>query len=121
MIYKILLFISIAIGIAGQLFLKKGMNKHGKAVVRVKTIISDILGIYLHRWIIAGALLYALSLPLWTAALSKLDLSYAYPLVSVNFVAVSLFSSIFFKEKISRYRWLSIFVILAGVILVTMS
>lgn len=120
-IYKLLLFISIAIGIAGQLVLKHGMNKHGKAHIRLSHFISDVWNIYFHRWIILGVILYAGSLPLWIMALSRIDLSYAYPLVSINFIAITLLSKFIFKEKVTRYRWLSVFIILLGVILLTMS
>ncbi|MBU2638623.1 MAG: EamA family transporter [Nanoarchaeota archaeon] len=119
--YKILLFIGILLGAAGQLLLKKGMTSQGKVNIRLKSIIKDMFNLYFRRYIIFGGLIFILSLALWTIVLSKLDLSYAYPLVSANFVVVSLLSKLFFKEKISRFRWLSIFVILIGVVLVTMS
>ncbi|MDI6737058.1 MAG: EamA family transporter [Nanoarchaeota archaeon] len=119
--YKILLFIGIMLGAAGQLFLKKGMARHGHVNMSLKSIHKDMFNLYFHRYIILGGSLFIISLGLWTIVLSKLDLSYAYPLVSANFVIVSLLSKLFFKEQITRYRWLSIFVILIGVVLVTMS
>ncbi|HII14870.1 MAG TPA: hypothetical protein HA362_01000 [Nanoarchaeota archaeon] len=120
-IYKLILFISIAIGIAGQLVLKQGMNRHGKAVVRMRSIVHDIWDIYFNKWVITGAVLYIGALPLWLMALSKIDLSYAYPLVSINFVAITLLSKFIFREKVTTFRWLSVFTILVGVILLTMS
>ncbi|MFH1064914.1 MAG: EamA family transporter [Nanoarchaeota archaeon] len=119
--YKILLFIGIMLGAVGQLLLKKGMMKHGKVSIKLKSLIKDMFNLYFHRYIIIGGSLFVISLGLWTIVLSKLELSYAYPLVSANFVIVSLLSKIFFKEKISKFRWLSIFVILIGVVLVTLS
>jgi len=119
--YKLLLFIGILLGAAGQLLLKKGMTKQGKVSVSLRTLHKDMFNLYFHRYIILGGSLFIISLGLWTIVLSKLDLSYAYPLVSMNFVIVSLLSKAFFKEQISGYRWLCIFVILSGVILVTFS
>ena len=80
-----------------------------------------MFNLYFHRYIIIGGLLFIISLGLWTIVISKLDLSYAYPIVSINYVIVSLFSKMFFKEKTTKLRWLSIFVILIGVVLVTLS
>ena len=54
-------------------------------------------------------------------ALSRIDLSYAYPLVSINFIAITILSRLIFKEKVTRFRWLSVFTILVGVVLLTMS
>ncbi|MDD4878761.1 MAG: EamA family transporter [Candidatus Nanoarchaeia archaeon] len=119
--YKLLLFIGILLGAAGQLLLKKGMMKHGKVSMKLRSLHKDLFNLYFHRYIIIGGLLFIISLGLWTIVISKLDLSYAYPLVSFNYVIVSLFSKIFFKEKITKFRWFSIFVILAGVVLVTLS
>ncbi|MEK6864326.1 MAG: EamA family transporter [Nanoarchaeota archaeon] len=119
--YNILLFIGIMLGAAGQLLLKKGMIKHGKVSIKLKSALKDLFNLYFHRYIIIGGLLFIISLGLWTIVISKLDLSYAYPIVSINYVIVSLFSKMFFKEKITKYRWLSIFVILIGVVLVTLS
>lgn len=119
--YKLILFIGILLGAAGQLLLKKGMMKQGKIRIQLMTLHRDLFNLYFHRHIIIGGLLFVVSLGLWTIVISKLDLSYAYPLVSANYIIVSLFSKIFFKEKITGYRWLSIFVILIGVVLVTLS
>lgn len=119
--YKIILFIGIMLGAAGQLLLKHGMTKHGHVSMKLKSLHRDMYNLYFHRYIIMGGSLFIISLALWTIVLSKLDLSYAYPLVSANFVIISLLSKIFFREEITRSRWLSIFVILLGVVLVTMS
>ena len=120
-IYKLIMFFSIAVGIAGQLILKHGMNRHGRAVLRLKSIFRDIWSIYFNKWVIIGAILYIGALPLWIMALSRIDLSYAYPLVSINFIAITILSRLIFKEKVTRFRWLSVFTILVGVVLLTMS
>jgi multidrug transporter EmrE-like cation transporter len=50
--------------------------------------------------------------------LQKLDLSYAYPLVSIGYVLVCVLSAVFFHERVDRNRWLAILVIGSGVILI---
>lgn len=119
--YKILLFIGIFIGVIAQLVMKLGMGRHGKVRLSLKRIHRDILRIYFNGFVFTGVFLYLLSFFIWIFVISKIDLSYAYPLVSINFVLVALGSKIFFKEKVSRKRWFSIAVILLGVVLVTMS
>ena len=121
MIYKILLFTGIFLNVIGQLVMKSGMNKRGKLKLHLKTLIPDIFRIYFNIHVIIGVLCYGISFFMWLAVLSNIDLSYAYPLVSVNFVLVALFSKMVFKEEVSKKRWISIFVILLGVILVTLS
>jgi undecaprenyl phosphate-alpha-L-ara4N flippase subunit ArnE len=55
---------------------------------------------------------------LWLAGLSKLDLSYAYPLVSVGYVLVTFLSAVLFHEEVNAQRWLAVAVISSGVVLV---
>ncbi len=119
--YKIWLFIGILMGVFAQLIMKRGMKKHGQVKLSLKTLHKEILKIYFNVFVFSGVVLYLLSFFIWIFVLSKIDLSYAYPLVSVNFVLVAFFSKLFFKEKVSKKRWISIFVILVGVVLVTMS
>lgn len=120
--YKILLFIGILSGIFGQMFLKKGMKAKGEVNLKLdKNLPMNIISMFLNFYVLLGVLIYGLSSLLWVAVLSKLDLSYAYPLVSVNFVLVALSSKIFFKERVSRSRWLAIFLIFIGVIFVSIS
>lgn len=121
-IYKILLFIGILSGIIGQMSLKKGMKEEGEITLRIsKKLPQEIILMFLNQYVLAGVLVYGLSTFLWIIVLSKLDLSYAYPLVSVNFVLIALFSRIFFKEKVTKFRWFSIFLIFCGVIFVSIS
>lgn len=53
----------------------------------------------------------------WLLALSQLDLSYAAPLLSLNYLLVPLGAFLLFKEKISRQRILAILVICCGVLI----
>ena len=57
----------------------------------------------------------------WVTVLSKIDLSVAVPVCSFSYVTIPLVSVFFFQEKISLLRWAGIFVILLGVILVSIS
>ena len=58
---------------------------------------------------------------IWTGILSKIDLSVAVPVASFSYIAVPVVSAVFLGEKISVLRWGGIFIILMGVVLVSMS
>ena len=55
---------------------------------------------------------------LWLFGLRRVDLSYAYPLVSFGYVLVTVLAALLFAEKISRTRWMAIVVICLGVVLI---
>lgn len=120
MIYKFLLFFSILIGVGGQLFLKIAM-KNKKLKFNMKSFFKTIYNMYINLYTILGAIMYGCSLIIWIIALSKVDLSYAYPLVSINFILIALFSRIFLKEKINRHRLISISFIILGIIFISIS
>lgn len=118
-IYKILLFIAIALGTIGQLCLKHSVREG--VVLRKGEIFRALSRIYFNLFFMLGALVYMTSMALFIIVISHIDLSYVYPIASINFVFVSISSKIVFKERISRLRWLSISVITLGVALISLS
>ena len=120
-VFKIFLVTSIFLGVIAQLFLKLGMKKANVLSVRKTGKIDLLKKLFLNKAVILGFFSYGMSLLLWVLALSELDLSYAYPMVSLSYVIVAFSSIVFFKEEISKQRWLAIAVITLGVILVGLS
>jgi multidrug transporter EmrE-like cation transporter len=53
--------------------------------------------------------------------LSRIDLSMAYPLVSIAYIVTAIFSYFIFKENITLIRWIGIITICLGVFLVSRS
>ncbi len=118
-IYKILLFIGIALGALGQLCLKHSVRE-GIELKRGQ-ILKTLSRIYFNFYFILGGLIYMVSMTLFIVIISHIDLSYVYPIASINFVFVSILSKLIFKEKIGRLRWTSIVVITLGVALISLS
>jgi multidrug transporter EmrE-like cation transporter len=74
-----------------------------------------------HPGVLGGLACYALSVVVWIVALSRVDVSIAYPLLSVGYVVNALLAMWLFGEAVSAQRWLGIGVILVGVLLVARS
>ena len=53
---------------------------------------------------------------LWMATMTKLDLSLAYPFMSLPFIFVLLFSALFFNEPMNVYKVSGVALIIAGVV-----
>ena len=71
----------------------------------------------LNPWIItalAAALLAALS---WMAAMTKLDLSHAYPFTSLSFVLVTFVSAWLFQEPVTVPKVAGLALICAGIVI----
>jgi len=115
---KVMIWISVALSAIAQIFLKNGLTKvqsrngGGRSVTRLAH------GIVSEKFIWLWGLCFVAAMGLWLSGLQKLDLSYAYPLVSVGYVLVTILSLVFFQERVDRRRWLAVAVISLGVTLI---
>lgn len=103
---------AILTGVVGQLLLKQGMSQ------RPGFQLNEIVMLIMVPSVLGGFLSYGLSTLLYLSALANLDLSLAYPTVSLGYVLVILMSKIMFDETVSSTRWVATLIICAGVVLV---
>ena len=113
----IIVMICIVLGAFGQLSLKHGMNLLGSISFR-EMFFSKFFQIVFQPFVFTGLVLYAVSMFLWLIAISKLNLSLAYPLLSIGYILVAIFSFIFLKENISLLRWTGILLVVIGCFLI---
>ncbi|HIH15421.1 MAG: hypothetical protein QT08_C0017G0040 [archaeon GW2011_AR17] len=117
----VLLVISVFLGVVAQLALKEGMIQAKILSFRSEKIVPLLLKMFWNKFVLLGCVCYAVSLLMWLVILSKLELSYAYPMISSGYFFVALGSYFIFKEKITLQRWLAIGIIIFGVVLVGLS
>jgi drug/metabolite transporter (DMT)-like permease len=55
---------------------------------------------------------------MWLITLSALEVSTAYPILSLSFVLTVLSAKMFLNERVSRARWIGVIMICAGTALV---
>ncbi len=77
--------------------------------------------VFVSPFLWAGLLTVACVFILWSLVLSKIDLSVAVPIASFSYILVPLVSVFFLHEQISVLRWLGVFFVLGGVIMVSLS
>ncbi len=111
---KILLILTtVFLGVFGQILYKKTMSGTGSLSV------MDAFFVYIRSgyfWI--GTIFYGLSLLLWMKVLSDTDLSYARPFAATGYILTAFFAMVLLGETVPLMRWLGIFLIAAGVVLV---
>ncbi|MBU0573763.1 MAG: EamA family transporter [Candidatus Margulisiibacteriota bacterium] len=115
----LILAISIALAVLGQLLMKHGMNIFG--TFPISKLPQNIIPMFMNPWVFCGMAAFAVSSIFWLVVLSRINISFAYPMVSVAYVIVALFAMIFFKENVTLIRWLGIAVICFGVFLISRS
>ena len=112
----LVLLLAVSLGACGQVLLKTGVNQLNGAASPL-TIVRGIFTPY----VLAGFFCYGLSSVFYLMALSRLDLSYAYPFVALSFVIVTLLSWYFLNETLPLLRVVGLTLILAGVLTVASS
>lgn len=115
-----LILLSIGAGVAGQTLLKIGVNAPDSFQITTNPLV--LFGMIVRSpWVLGGLLLYGVGALAWIAVLSRLDLSYAYPFLALNFVLIAIVSRLFLGESVPWDRWLGIAVICVGILLVARS
>ena len=112
----VLILISVFLGAIGQVLVK-----YGAVNFTIKYLLPSILSILKNLPVMLGIASYGISFLIWIKVLSKVELSYAYPMVSLGYIITMMFSYFMFKENISFIRILGVVFIMLGVILVSRS
>jgi len=116
----VLILISVFLGAIGQVLVKYGAVNLNLNFT-IKYLLPSILSILKNLPVMLGIASYGISFLIWIKVLSKVELSYAYPMVSLGYIITMMFSYFMFKENISFIRILGVVFIMLGVILVSRS
>lgn len=104
----LLLVIASLLTSLGQLCQKQAVHSRSKAT-----------GKWMIYWLIAALGLMAIAMLLWLIVLQQLPLSVAYPMLSGNFIFVTLMAHWCYGEKTSPRQWLGILSIMLGIALMS--
>jgi len=100
-----LVTLATLVGAFGPILLKKASEKK----------LSKISSLIRNYHLMGGVALFAIGTILFIPALKGGDLSVLYPFVSLTYIWVSLLSVKFLGEKMNKFKWFGITLIIAGV------
>lgn len=112
---------SVAFGAVGQLTLKAGMNNLVQSYGKLQLSLDTLLHMATNPLLIVGIAIFGISTLLWLFALAKADLSFAYPFLSLTYLAVLIGGAFLFGDKVTLPRVLGFATIIAGVWIVARS
>jgi multidrug transporter EmrE-like cation transporter len=115
----VMVMLSILTSALGQVTLKWGTISVDKSPSA--SIISTMLKYFTNMRIICGIALYGLSMVIWIFAISKIQLSVAYPMVAFGYIIVTALSYFIFHEPLSKMKVAGLAAIVLGVIMITRS
>ena len=110
-----LIIVTVLVNTTGQFMVKTGVNRIGAVSVLDPHAILRALSSWL---VLGGFVVYFISALIWISILSKTELSWAFPMLSLSYVLTALLSPMLLHESFSAQRLIGTFVICLGVFLV---
>ena len=109
---------SVLLGVVGQLLLKAGMGRVGPLRLGGTSAVAVARRMFSVPQVWGGLSLYGVAMLFWLAALSRLELSYVYPFLSLSYVLIVLAARLFLREAVSPTRVVGVAAICLGVFLI---
>jgi len=116
-----LLMLGVFLNATAQLLLKAGTNAVGQFEFSAGNIVPVGMRLALEPHILGGLACYVISVIVWILGLSRVEVSIAYPMLSVGYVLNALAAWYLFGEAVSMTRLAGIGVIIVGVYIVARS
>ena len=117
----LLIATGVLLNTAAQLLLKAGTNAVGSFAFTLDTALSTALRLACNPYILGGLSCSAISLVVWLMALSRTEVSIAYPMLSIGFALNAAIAWWWLGEAISVQRVVGVSIIIVGVFLVARS
>jgi drug/metabolite transporter (DMT)-like permease len=115
------IFTGICLNALAQLLLKAGTNAVGAIHLTADNWLPTGIKLATQLPIIGGLTCYVLSVVVWIIGLSRVDVTIAYPMLSLGYIINAIGAWYFLGEMVSGQRILAIGVIIIGVVLLTRS
>ncbi len=116
-----LVITGVLLNAMAQLLLKAGTNNVGTIEFSLSTAWPTLLQVMSQWPILGGLACYGISVVVWVMALSRTDVTLAYPMLSIGYIVNALGAYWWLGETLSTQRWMAIGVIFVGVVLLARS
>jgi multidrug transporter EmrE-like cation transporter len=113
-----LLLLGVCLNAAAQLLLKAGTNAVGHFEFSAENIVPVGMKLALEPHILGGLSCYVVSVVVWIMGLSRVDVSVAYPMLSIGYVINAVAAWYLFGESFTAQKLIGIAFIIGGVFLV---
>lgn len=116
-----LVLAGVLLNAVAQLLLKAGTNAVGTFAFTADNLFPVGLKVASNPFIVSGLGCYVISVVVWIMALSRVEVSLAYPMLSIGYVVNALAAWYLFGEALGAQRMVGIATIIVGVFLVARS
>ncbi|MDD9909302.1 MAG: EamA family transporter [Ahrensia sp.] len=125
MAYLPFILFTVLTNAAAQMMLKQGMLTLGPVTgdgpVTAASLAMMVVKVVFHPWVFFGLVTFVISMASHLYVLSRVELSFAYPFLSLAYVAVAVAAWILFGEDLNAWRVAGIALICLGALLIAHS
>ena len=111
-----LVLCTVLLTVCGQFLIKWQVLRAGNLPADFGERIKFVVQLLLNPWVIIAILAAFLASVTWMLAMTRLQLSHAYPLTALTFVLVVLGSSIIFTEPLTTPKVVGLALIVVGIV-----
>jgi drug/metabolite transporter (DMT)-like permease len=116
-----LILFTVLTNAAAQIMLKHGMLSVGGFSPTGRTALDFILKTALNPFVVLGLFTFVVSMASHLIVLSRVELSYAYPFLSLAYIVVTAYAFFFLKEDVGGMRIAGIGLICLGTMFIARS
>ncbi len=111
----------LALTVYGQLVIKWRVNLAGSLPADLQGQALYLLGLLTSPWVISGLMAAFLASICWMLALTKLELSRAYPFTALSFIFILFSSALLFNDSITASKLIGTALIIGGVCVIAIA
>jgi multidrug transporter EmrE-like cation transporter len=117
----LLILASVSLNAGAQVLMRTGMLKVGEIEVSATALIKALPGMVSNGFLWISFFCYGISIVLWMVVLSRVEVSFAYPFLSIGYIVSAVAGYFFLGESLTPVRIAGITVICIGVFLIARS
>jgi multidrug transporter EmrE-like cation transporter len=110
-----LVMTGVLLNATAQLALKASVSDTGIINLDIQSLLSSAGSLASNLWLWLGLICYAISVVVWILALSRVDVSIAYPMLSIGYIVNAVAASQLFNEPMGMGKVVGIGIIMLGV------
>jgi multidrug transporter EmrE-like cation transporter len=119
LINHIYIFLTVIFTVYGQMIIKWQVGNYGRLPGDLAGAIGFLLRLFFNIWILSGFLAAFLASLSWMAAMTKFEMSYAYPFMSLNFIVVLILSFLILSEPFAWNKITGTLIVISGLIVLS--
>lgn len=101
-----------------QLIMRWQVTMAGSLPIDTSGKVDYVLSLMLNPWVLSGIVATFLAGISWMLAMTKFEISYAYPFISLNYILVLLAGFLLFNETLNATKLIGSALVMLGIIVI---